>query len=295
MLFFRRRRRLCLIPALVIALALSPILGARAQPASSPTHKTTAQNPTATLAGTVVDPTGAVIPGATVTMKPPQPNAASITATSDSSGSFSVTGLAPGTWTVSASAPGFQSVHLDRVALQPGQTRRLTLTLVIQIQQQQVTVNADTLDSSPDKNGDAVMIKGSDLDALSDDPDELTQQLEAIAGADPDAGTQFYIDGFSGGRLPPKSAIREIRMNQNPYSAQYDQIGFGRIEIFTKPGADSWHADFFTEDNDSSLQLAQPLRHHPAALPLHRIVGRPRRPAHQTFLDLQRALARGLF
>ena len=239
-------------------MVLSPILGARAQSAPSPTHQTTAQNPTATLSGTVVDPTGAVIPGATVTIRPPQSNAAPITATSDSSGNFAIPGLASGAWTVSASAPGFQSVRIDRVVLQPGQTRSLTLTLVIQVQQQQVTVNADTLDSSPDKNGDAVVIKGSDLDALSDDPDELTQQLEAIAGADPDAGTQFYIDGFSGGRLPPKSAIREIRMNQNPYSAQYDQIGFGRVEIFTRPGADSWHADFWNEDNDASFNSRNP-------------------------------------
>jgi hypothetical protein len=93
---------------------------------------------------------------------------------------------------------------------------------------------------------------------LPDDPDELTEQLQAIAGSDPDIGTQFYIDGFSGGRLPPKSAIREIRMNQNPYSAQYDQVGFGRIEIFTKPGADTWHADLFTEINDSSFNSHNP-------------------------------------
>ena len=250
MLSFCHIRRSCLVGAIVF-LASLPL-------AAQPAHNLSAQNSTATLTGTVVDPTGAVIPGATVTLTPPGPKPAPITATSDSSGSFTVNGLAPGAWTVSAAAPGFRSVHLDRIALQPGQTRRLTLTLVIQIQQQQVTVNADTPDSSPDKNGDAVIFKGRDLDALSDDPDELTQQLEAIAGADPDAGTQFYIDGFSGGRLPPKSAIREIRMNQNPYSAQYDQIGFGRIEIFTKPGADTWHGDLWNEDNDASFNSRNP-------------------------------------
>jgi hypothetical protein len=261
MLSLRRLRPVCLSCAnvflMVLLLKAQP---ARAQGSATAAHPISGQTAVAsgTLSGSVVDPTGAVIPGATVTLTPLAHVAAPVTATSDASGNFSVSGLAPGTWTVSAGAPGFRSVHLDRVVLQPGQTRRLTLTLVIQMQQQQVTVTADTPDSSPDKNGDAVIFKGRDLEALSDDPDELTQQLEAIAGADPDAGTQFYIDGFSGGRLPPKSAIREIRMNQNPYSAQYDQIGFGRIEIFTKPGADTWHGDLWTEDNDSSLNSRNP-------------------------------------
>ena len=49
-------------------------------------------------------------------------------------------------------------------------------------------------------------------------------------------GGQLYIDGFTAGQLPPKSSIREIRINQNPFSAEYDKLGYGRIEIFTKPG-----------------------------------------------------------
>jgi len=269
MLSFRHLRRLCLAPLAVPAnvffaalLLVSPSLpvGAQAAPAKPSQKSTHSQASSATVSGSVIDPTGAVIPGATITLAPPGSSAAPVTAASDGSGNFSVSGLAPGVWTVSASAPGFRSVHLDRITLRAGQTRSLTLTLVIQIQQQQVTVTADdnTLDSSPEKNGDALVFKGSGLDMLPDDPDELTEQLQAIAGADPDAGTQFYIDGFSGGRLPPKSAIREIRMNQNPYSAQYDQIGFGRIEIFTKPGADKWHGDLWTEVNDSSFNSRNP-------------------------------------
>ena len=86
------------------------------------------------------------------------------------------------------------------------------------------------------------MIKGKDLDALSDDPDELQSELTALAGpsAGPNGG-QIYIDGFTGGQLPPKSSIREIRINQNPFSAQYDKLGYGRIEILTKPGTDKFH------------------------------------------------------
>src|SRR6202008_3724515 len=58
-------------------------------------------------------------------------------------------------------------------------------------------------------------------------------------------GGQIYIDGFTAGQLPPKSAIREIRINQNPFSAEYDQLGYGRIEILTKPGTDKFHGSAF--------------------------------------------------
>lgn len=214
---------------------------------------------TGSIAGAVVDPTGAVIPGATLTLTRGGPGSPAVaTATSDSQGNYTVPNVAPGTYTMAASYPGFRAAHQEHVTVRAGQVQHLTLTLVIQIQQQQVTVNGDQLDASPEKNADAVVMKGSDLDALSDDPDELQTQLQAIAGADPDAGTQFFVDGFSGGRLPPKSAIREIRMNQNPFSAQYDQIGWGRIEIFTKPGSDTWHGDLWTEDNDSSFNSRNP-------------------------------------
>jgi hypothetical protein len=94
--------------------------------------------------------------------------------------------------------------------------------------------------------------------ALSDDPSEMQTELEAIAGSDPETGTQLYVDGFSGGKMPPKSAIREIRINQNPYSAQYDSLGFGRIEIFTKPGADKLHGDYWMQGNNSPWNAPNP-------------------------------------
>ena len=108
-------------------------------------------------------------------------------------------------------------------------------------------------------NTSAIVLKGSDLDALSDDPDELQNELEALAGpsAGPNGG-QIYIDGFTGGQLPPKSAIREIRINQNPFSAEFDRIGYGRIEILTKPGSDTLHGRFFGQGNDNAFNTGNP-------------------------------------
>jgi hypothetical protein len=83
--------------------------------------------------------------------------------------------------------------------------------------------------------------------------------LTALAGpsAGPNGG-QIYIDGFSGGQLPPKSAIREIRINQNPFSAEFDRIGFGRIEILTKPGTDKLHGQVFMQGNDKAFNTGNP-------------------------------------
>jgi len=83
--------------------------------------------------------------------------------------------------------------------------------------------------------------------------------LQALAGpsAGPDGG-QLYIDGFTAGELPPKSSIREIRINQNPFSAEYDKLGYGRIEVFTKPGTDKYHGQLNVVGNDSSFNSRNP-------------------------------------
>ncbi len=120
--------------------------------------------------------------------------------------------------------------------------------------------DAPTVDTDPEKNANAIVLKGKDLDALSDDPDELQNELQALAGpsAGPNGG-QLYVDGFSGGQIPPKSSIREIRINQNPFSAQFDRLGYGRIEIFTKPGTAKAHGEIESRGNASILNSQNPI------------------------------------
>ena len=102
-------------------------------------------------------------------------------------------------------------------------------------------------------------MQGTDLEALSDDPDQLQADLLALAGpsAGPNGG-QIFIDGFTGGTLPPKSSIREIRINSNPFSSEFDRMGFGRIEILTRPGTDSLHGRFNVQGNTSSFNTNSP-------------------------------------
>ena len=58
--------------------------------------------------------------------------------------------------------------------------------------------------------------------------------------------------------MPPKESIREIRINSNPFSAEYDRLGFGRIEILTKPGSDKFRGNVFSNFNDESLNSRNP-------------------------------------
>ena len=213
-----------------------------------------AQTPSGSLHGTVADPTGAVIPQAVVTATSASGQKA--TATTDNVGNYVIKGLGPGSYTVSANAKGFAASNAQSTAIAPGQAQKLDIALAIQVEQEKVDVQEQgtTVDVNPENNASAIIIKGKDLEALSDDPDELQTELQALAGpsAGPNGG-QIYIDGFTGGQIPPKASIREIRINQNPFSAEYDKVGYGRIEIFTKPGSDHFHGQFMLSGNDSAF------------------------------------------
>jgi Carboxypeptidase regulatory-like domain/TonB dependent receptor len=218
-----------------------------------------AQVPVGSLRGLVTDPSGAAVAGATVAVLPAE--GTSSTATTNRDGIFEVKPLAPGKYTVQVFAPGFAKFSVKDVAIAAGSPMVLNVHLTIQEQQERVIVSDSTtqLDTSGGSNANSLTLKGKDLEALSDDPDELQDELTALAGpsAGPNGG-QIYIDGFTAGQLPPKSSIREIRLNQNPFSAEYDKLGYGRIEILTKPGTDRFHGQLLINGNDSAFNSRNP-------------------------------------
>ncbi len=211
------------------------------------------------LHGHVTDPSGAVIPQATVTASPASGSAAR--AVTDAQGNYEIKGLAPGSYTVDAQAKGFSKSTAQTVTVVAGQAQQFDVALEIAVKPEKVEVQDEspTVSTESSNNASALIIKGKDLEALPDDPDELQQDLQALAGpsAGPNGG-QIYIDGFTGGQLPPKASIREIRINQNPFSSEYDKLGYGRIEIFTKPGSDKFHGQAMVDGNDSAFNTLNP-------------------------------------
>ena len=192
-------------------------------------------------------------------------------------------GLPPGKYTLNVVAQGFAVYENDNVVdRRPAAALNVPLTIEVEEQKIQVSDTAPTVDVNPANNAGAIVISGKELDALPDDPDELQTDLKALAGpsAGPNGG-QMYIDGFTAGQLPPKSSIREIRINQNPFSSEYDKLGYGRIEIFTKPGTDKFHGAVYVNGNDSAFNSPNPFRGTGAGLRFDAVQRKHRRPAEQ--------------
>jgi hypothetical protein len=218
-----------------------------------------AQTPTGALSGVVTDPSGGVVAKASVRLT--NEKGASLDATTNRDGFYEFKELAPGTYTLKAVAKGFALFTQEGVQVAPGQAQKVNVGLLIQVEEEKVEVtdSSTKVDVDPSNNAGIVVMKGKDLEALSDDPDELQSELQALAGpsAGPNGG-QIYIDGFTAGQLPPKASIREIRINQNPFSSEYDKLGYGRIEILTKPGTDQLHGQASVTGNTDAFNSRNP-------------------------------------
>lgn len=204
--------------------------------------------------GTIYDPSGAVIRNAQVTAA--QPDGPAQTQTSSAEGRYCFPALPAGDYTLSISADGFATSE-QRLTLAPPKPVVADVHLAIEVQQVQLDVSSDSVDQTdPNRNGDAIVLKGNAVDELPTDPSQLQQELQAMSGGD---APNIYVDGFSNGTIPPKNTIREIRINQNPYSARNDtDPGGGMIEILTKPGTGKMHGDLLVFGNDSSLNTKNP-------------------------------------
>src|SRR5688572_18882804 len=218
----------------------------------------TAQQRVGSVRGQVTDELGALVVGATVTLV--AADGSQKTATTNAEGVYTINSLAPGAYTLRVAASGFSPYEKTELAIAGGPRTTHDVRLVVTLEKQVITVTEEQgINTDPANNADAVVLKGQDLDVLPDDPDALSAAVQAMAGpsAGPNGG-QIFIDGFTGGRMPPKESIREVRINQNPFYAENNGIGFGQIEIFTKPGADKLRGSTFFNFGDESLNSRNP-------------------------------------
>jgi len=220
-----------------------------------------AQQMTGVLRGVVTDQTGASIPGAVVTAI--QADGQKRSATAGDDGSYLLPGLRTGSSTVQVTSPGFVLMAPVTVSITAGNTT-LNLQMHVAAERQEITVTDSTapeVSLDPTQSASAQVMRSADLEALADDPDDLLADLQALAGpaAGPDGG-QIFIDGFTAGdgTLPSKDAIREIRINQNPFSPEFDTLGTGHIEILTKPGSDHLRGEAFFGYGDGLFNARNP-------------------------------------
>jgi hypothetical protein len=222
----------CLRVILVFALALDPILAQNRRPIE------------ARLRVTVVDQTGAAIPNARVTI-----NKRRQTLTTGKPGEANFSDLAPGKYHLQIVAEGFAPVAVEDVNVRPG-ANNLEVKLDVAGVQEEVTVGRDKREAGADPRGAvSAVLTEEQIAQLPDDPEEFEQALRNLAGP----GANFRVNGFRGGKLPPKSQIREIRFRTNAYAAESHESSFMNVDIFTKPGLENWHGGFNIGFRDESL------------------------------------------
>jgi carboxypeptidase family protein len=209
------------------------------------------------LAITVVDQTDAVIPGAKVTVTridgpEPRPTRSE---ESNQQGIATITGLGPGRYSVRAEFPGFENGSVPDVRVRAGDNRH-RIALAIQKVEDTVTVGQDPDRAAADPRGPAfgTALTREQIDALSEDPDELKRQLQEIAGP----GAVFRVDSFEGAQLPPKSQIRMIRISRDAFAAENHFSEGLQIDIVTQPGIGPIRGNVSSRIRDGSLTGRSP-------------------------------------
>jgi len=203
------------------------------------------------LRGQVVDELGAIIPGARVTLT--AAGGKKRNAIASASGVFSIPNLPPGVYTLTVEFKGFRAYLKDGVQIPTDEPLKVALTIAPVNAETDVKAETGGVSVEPDQNLSAIVLdERMVMDLLPDNEDDMRDFLQALAGH-AGGNAQFYIDGFPNGRLPPREAILQIRINQNPFSAEYARPGSGRVEIVTKPGNEQWRGSLVFGVSNSAL------------------------------------------
>jgi hypothetical protein len=194
-----------------------------------------------TLRGRVVDQLGTVIPNARITLN--GQNGKERAARSNTGGEFSISNLPPGSYKLTVAFKGFRT-HVEEEIKTPFADSPLKIVMTVATVSETLETKAEGGGASvePDQNLTATVLGEEFIRNLPDNEEDLRAFLQALAGpaAAGQGGAQILVDGFGVGRLPPREAIQQIRINQNPFSAEFENAGFSRIEIITKPGSGEW-------------------------------------------------------
>ena len=165
------------------------------------------------------------------------------TATVDDRGVALFENLTPGSYQVKAQADSFRPLTTP-YTVRRGENRTTLRLALATIEQAVVVEEKDSADRRD--NGFTQTLTQEQIDSLPDDPDEMAEELQRMAGP----GAQIFVNGFRGGRLPPKDQIQSIRFHTNSFSAEYHEAGMIRVEVITKPGLGGWrgHTNFGFRD-----------------------------------------------
>ncbi|MEW6207028.1 MAG: carboxypeptidase regulatory-like domain-containing protein [Acidobacteriota bacterium] len=218
-----------------------------------PAHLFAQSRTDATIRVSVLDPTGAAIASAKVRVK--SKTGVERVAETNDKGEAVIAGLKPGRYQVTVEAEGFTAKEFKDHNLRAGNNRISASLEVAGINEVEV-VSEDKAEKASDPRAAALTntLTPEQIAKLPDDPEEMEQALKQMAGP----GATLRVNGFAGGRLPPKNQIREIRFKLNPFAAESHEASFFGIDIITKPGIDTWHSSLNLGFRDESLNARNP-------------------------------------
>ena len=238
-------------------------------------NSASAPPPKPAVHGTIADATGAIIPGAEIDVLD-QNGAVDLVVHSDGEGNFQLNPPHPGNYTLVVSEPGFETVrsplviapaaaaNAARTAITLPAAALVRIIMPPSMVSTTVKVSADSNEdlAAPDANHDSSIMTASDLKALpifdNDYQTAMSAFLDDSAGST--GGSGLMVDGVEANRATVSaSAVQEIRINQDPYSAQYYYPGRGQMEIITKSAADHYHGQFNFLFRDSALNAQNAL------------------------------------
>jgi TonB dependent receptor-like, beta-barrel len=169
--------------------------------------------------------------------------------------------LTPGRYQLQAVATGFAPRTINELVLRSG-NNQVEVKLDIARVEEEIKVEQDKREANTDRRGDAFasVLTAEQIAQLPDDPEEFEEVLRQMAGP----GATFRVNGFRGGKLPPKNQIREIRFRTNSFAAENHESSLISVDIFTKPGIEAWHGSFNFGFRDESLNSRNAFAHYRA-------------------------------
>lgn len=204
--------------------------------------------------GAVTDPTGAVIPGASV-------QGAGTVARADATGHY-VLACVSANAIITAQADGFAN-RAVRVPSRSSGAIHLNIQLTIASVQTDVQVSGDGGSTGLNRASGAVVLNTDQVQQLADDPDDFVRQLQMLASTagGGNGSATIMVDGFRNpSAMPPKGSISSITVNADLFDPEFQTPAWfgGLIQIFTKPGADRFHGAVFFTDSDGSFNATDP-------------------------------------
>jgi hypothetical protein len=220
------------------------------------------------LRGQVVDPTGSAVKAAQVSLSGGGQEARS--ASTDNEGKFVFYDLAAGRYRITVVAKGFAD-YQDEVSVDAAHQGQLKLALLLMTVKGEVEVSGQRgLSTEAGANASALVLRGELVKRLPRSEVQLRQLLERLTGSF--AGRlNISVNGLAGASLPPAATIKEIRINNDPFSAAYHELGSARVEVETKSGDESVQASLYFNYRNDALDarnafslVRPPLEYHDA-------------------------------